>query len=198
MRLCYGTFGQVLLKCSGVGVDQNDLCLCLMRAIDPQFEFVDPINDPSRYSRCMRALPKDITQASRRVDVFSVIDYFQTQVLPLIDQNKYKCAVASLVRIIVEDKIISDDTSLYTTRNMTKSELANSPSIRIEEFLGSIFLYVVRNVKNDVGKSSVKLVTDAYVMESVVGYEKLHVISRTLSAADDNNLKTRWGIELIA
>lgn len=198
MRLCYGTFGQVLLKCSGVGVNQNDLCLCLMRAIEPQFEFIDPINDPSRYSRCMRALPKDIIQGSRRVDAFSIVDYFQAQVLPLIDPNKYKRAVTSLVRIIAEDNVISDDTSLYTTRNMTKNNILNITSIRLEEFLGSIFLYVVRNVKNEVGKSSVKLVTDAYIMDSVIGYEELHVTSRTPSGPDDNDLKTRWGAELIA
>lgn len=198
MRLCYGTFGQVLLKCSGVGVDQDDLCLCLMRAIEPQFEFVDLVNDPSRYSRCMRGLPRDIIQGSRRVNAFSVVDYFRTQVLPFIDSNKYKCVVTSLIRIIIEDNEITDDTSLYATRIMTRNDLLNSTSIRIEEFLGSIFLYVVRNVKNEVGKSFVKLVTDAYIRDSVVDYEELRVTSRTLSAADDNDLKTRWGAELIA
>lgn len=198
MRLCYGTFGQVLLKCSGVGVDQDDLCLCLMRAIEPQFEFVDLVNDPSRYSRCMRALPRDIIQGSRRVNAFSVIDYFQAQVLPFIDSNKYKCVVTSLIRIIIEDNEITEDTSLYATRIMTKNDLLNSTSIRIEEFLGSIFLYVVRNVKNEVGKSSVRLVTDAYIKDSVVGYKELRVTSRALSATDENDMKTRWGAELIA
>lgn len=148
-KLCMGTYLMILYKMKASGCKQKELVGSIMHSRDPQFNEEDnsqishiihgDINPPNEVRQNVNWLTDEAH--------LELVDYFKTDVISLLNPNKYQIIRLALIEIIFEDESIEEDTVVNIISKTKKADLQedNSP---LERFLAGIFLYVLQFTDN--------------------------------------------------
>lgn len=188
MRLCFGTFAQVLRLCKLDNVTDTQLVGTMTLTVDPECQYIESINATavSRLLSCEGNLSNgrtkggsgaikkpgvslsNVIQAAQKADKADVVRKFQDSVIGLIDEDKKEQAVHALLDIINKDTVLDNDKRLSFEKYMgiTKKALLSQGEFVLAEFLAGLFLYTAAaGVVNTLGKESVKVLTADYLKQ---------------------------------
>ncbi|MEA4898699.1 MAG: NACHT domain-containing protein [Christensenellaceae bacterium] len=185
MRLCFGTFAQVLRLCRLDGVTDKQLVGTMTRTLDPDCQYIEKGNDTSvsRLFSCTGNLSpgrseggsgaykaagdslSNVIQLARTVKTADVAQRFHDNVLPLIDEDKKVVAVLALRDIIRNDTTLDDEKVRTFEKYLgtTKKALLSQSEVVLPFFLAGVFLYTVNAVKNTVGKECIGQIDSNYI-----------------------------------
>lgn len=163
MRLCFGTFGTVLKCCSAL--TEKELVGKLVRIVDPLSRYID--NGPAihRLMNCDIDFVVSSYYEQDKATKANVIKGFENEVLPYLHADKLERIVLALCDIIHKDKAIdiNHKTPFRNFFSVDKQALLKQHEYILSDFLASALLFTVREVKNKVGKSCVKIITPDYI-----------------------------------
>ncbi len=149
-KLCIGTFLTILYKMKASGCKQKDLVGTIMHSRFPQFNE----EDNSQISHIIHGdinPPNEVRQNVNWLtdkDCEELVDYFKTDVVSLLNPNKFQTIRAALIKVILEDESIEEDTIINRFTKKTKEFIGEDDS-PLEVFLTGIFLYVLQFTDNN-------------------------------------------------
>ena len=148
-KLCMGTYLMILYKMRASGCKQKELVGTIMHSRYPQFNE----EDNSQMSHIIHGdfnPPNEVRQNVNWLtdeDYAELEDFFKTDVVSLLNPNKFKNIRMALTKVILEDESIEDDTVVNIINKTTKENLPEDNS-SLERFLAGIFLYVLQFTDN--------------------------------------------------
>ena len=178
---CIGCIISAVVECKVEGIKQARIVKAFFRSIDKDCEEVSDetasniargTKNPSGY--LMDAL------GNLSVDSYKTIaEYFRDQVVVLIKENERNIVNDTLVLMIQEAREIANDTVVDVVNGKTKADLTDG--VDLASFLAGIFLYALKNTRNNVGGSA-KKVTGEF-LERVKNGEKPDKIKTVFTEA---------------
>ena len=159
---CIGCIISAVAECRNEGTKQAKLVEAFLKSIDKECEEISNetasniargVKNPSGY--LMDALGKISAESYK-----SIVPYFQSQVVPLIKENEKNNVRDALILMIQEAQEIADDTVVELVNGIKKADLTDE--VDLADFLVGIFLFALKNTKNNVGGSA-KRVTREYL-----------------------------------
>ena len=187
IRLCFGTFAQILRLCKLENVTDPLLVGTMTRTVDPDCQYINGDNATavSRLISCNGNLSNgrantlgrgvvkkpgesisNVINAALKVNKMDVVQKFRKDVLCLLDEDKKERAVLALLDIIQRDTVLDDEKKLSFEKYVgkTKNALLSQDEFVLDELFAGIFLYTVAaGVVNTVGKPTVKGITVDYL-----------------------------------
>lgn len=185
MRLCFGTFAQVLRLCKLENVTDKQLVGTMTRTIDPNCKYMEKGNDTavSRLLSCEGNLSSgrtrggsgayknsgdslsNVVQLAWTTTTEDVTLKFKDTVLPMIDEDRKVLAVLALLDIIQQDSKLDEERKMSFEKYLgtTKNALLSQGEFVLADFLARVFLYTVVSVKNTVGKDCVRELDRNYI-----------------------------------
>lgn len=185
MRLCFGTFAQVLRLCMLETVTDKQLVGTMTRTIDPNCKYIEKGSDTavSRLLSCEGNFPpveisggsgaykkvgdklSTVATLALGVKTEDIIKDFNDSVLKLIDEDKKAIVILALLDIVKKDLTIDEENKLKFEKYIgtSKEALLSQDEFVLSSFLAGMFLYTVVAVKNTVGKASVKSLDSEYL-----------------------------------
>lgn len=162
MRFCFGTFATVLKW--GSALTEKELVGKLARIVDSRSRYID--NGPAIH-RLMNC-DIDFVDASYEKDrktKADVIRDFENEVMPNLHADKLEGIVLALCDIIHKDKAIdvNHKTTFRKIFGVDKQVLLKQNEYILSDFLTSVLLFTVREVKNRLGKDCVEMITQDYI-----------------------------------
>lgn len=186
-RLCFGTFAQVLRLCKLENVIDRKLIGMMTRTVDPNCQYIhkDNASAVSRLFSCKGNLSNgnitdsgssaikkpgksisNVVNASQNAKKEEVVQAFNKEVIPLLDEDKKELIVLALLDIIENDDVLDGEKKLNFEKHIgtTKKALLSQGVFELDEFLAGVFLYTVAaGIKNTLGKQCVKELTIDYI-----------------------------------
>jgi hypothetical protein len=151
-----------------VGKSQKNICGAIILSLNPvgyDMRTADAIT--SDLALCRANLAQAIidlaNKADAQADKGELKEYFKTNVLRLINDNKKSDVVLALKDIIADDTHIKSDTVVDKVTGLTKAALGTTDTFVIEDFLAGVFLYTATVVANIEGKDFVRTINKAYM-----------------------------------
>ncbi|MGH4126306.1 MAG: HamA C-terminal domain-containing protein [Clostridium sp.] len=164
-RLCFGSFLKILVLCKSPSGNQKKICGKMLLSINKLYNITTDDTAVSNLVRCERNLSDDITSQVIYADASNVSEYFKQHIIPMLDTNKCKQTVLSLLDIINSDTTIDEATQLGKLCNHTKRDILNMKTFVLADFLTNIFIYTIKDVINTEGKTSIAKITEEYVSQ---------------------------------
>lgn len=164
-RLCFGSFLKILVLCKSPSGNQKKICGKMLMSINKSYDITTDDTAVSNLVRCERNLSDNITSQVIYADTNNVSEFFKQHIIPMLDVNKCKQAVLSLLDIINSDTTIDEATQLGKLGNHTKKDILNMKTFVLADFLMNIFLYTINDVINTEGKTSIAEITAEYVSQ---------------------------------
>ena len=168
-KLFLGTFLSIIVECKANHTSQSDVVVRIMRSIDPEFEdstnnvrttrLVGGTSNPPNYTI-------DKLKSVDRNEIDTVIAYFEREVIPQIKENEVRIVVRALCLLIMDDPTIGDDSVLDTVSGTEKKDLVETSNLNAAALLTGVFLYVLKNTKNNGKKGIPKPLARKYVEEA--------------------------------
>ena len=167
MRLCFGTFAQVLLHCSATQTTKVKMVNTLVQSVDDTCKLQS--NSITPLLQCTANLPDsrsnglgEVISKAQEADPTQIARYFAAKISPLLDKDMSKDAVRAIVAIIADDETIHGDTVVDVVGGITKKALLKQSKFTLPSFLAGVFLYTT-TVDNRIGKEAAALVTVAFI-----------------------------------
>ena len=207
IRLCFGTFAQILRLCKLKTVTDPLLVGTMTRTVDPDCQYINSDNATavSRLISCAgnfssgritdrgsSALKKpgesisNVINAAQKAHKEDVVQKFRDSVLCLLDEDKKEQVVLALLNVIERDSVLSEEKKLSFEKyfGKTKNALLSQGEFALDELLAGIFLYTVAaGVVNTVGKATVKTITSDYI-NSLTNTKGIMIIDNALPTTD--------------
>ena len=162
-KLCMGTYLMVLYKMRASGCKQKELIGSIMHSRYSQFNEEDnsqmshiihgEINPPNEVRQNINWMTDE--------DYVELEDYFKTDVVSLLNPNRFQVIRLALTKIILEDESIEEDTVVNVISKTTKGELQEYHS-SLERFLAGIFLYVLQFTDNTKSRKYVEQINKEF------------------------------------
>lgn len=179
MLLCYGIFATTLHLCCKNGITQSDLVGKMAQTIDPQSSYnsSNPENDKTyanKVLKCTTNYSLSDLETALQIPVENVIQKFDKQIVPLIDEDKKPILILGLLNIIFQDKTIDSDRKETFTKyiGLDKESLFQQRSFILADLTARIFLYtVLGNIDNRIGKPYISCITDSYLNDIKEDYK---------------------------
>jgi len=167
LRLCFGTYANILLRCGVETLKKGRLVNTLLKSVD---ETCKPsASAVTWYLQCTANLPGErsnstsvVISKAYDVDPDKVTSYFENKVIPLTDTNKRKLAVLAIREIIMNDDNINGDTVIDKVSGTTKNALQKQSKFELSKFLAGIFLFVTQ-LDNRYGKETVEFIDENFI-----------------------------------
>jgi len=175
VKLCFGTFANVLLLCGADGIEKKKLLNILVQSVDRSCKLTS--NAVTGLLQCTANLPEsrsnglgDVKSCAESADPRKVATYFYEKIIKpsLIDPNKRKLVVLAILDIMDKDESIVGDTVVELVSGATKDALLMQSRFALSHFLAGVFLYTAR-VDNRPGK----VVSDRIDWDFVVSFAPL-------------------------
>jgi len=167
MRLCFGTFAQILMICSVEKTTKTKMLNTLVQSVDETCKL--PNNAITPLLQCTSNLPDnrsnglgEVITKAQNADPAKVAGYFVKKVIPLIDLSRYKLVILALRKIIAEDDTIHGDTVIEKVSGVTKKALRKQSHFTLPNFLAGVFLYTV-SINNRIGKQATEFINDEFI-----------------------------------
>lgn len=174
MLLCFGTYANILKKCSVPGTTNRSLVSTLVATIDPNNKYGDKNNDTpvSRLMGCERNFPMtsvdsssgpvrtidgpqtNVIALSRSVSPSQVVDNFDP-VMELLAEDKKIAAVGAMHHLIESDETIEKEHRSVFVKCLgdTAANVITAERVDLKSLLARLFLYTVLLNNNTEGKS---------------------------------------------
>jgi len=184
-KLCFGTFAQIIRLCKRENLTDYELVGTMTRTIDPDCQYANKNNSTqvSRLFSCEGNLsdgrksggsgayqkPGDSISKVRllapKADKNEIIQKFDENVIPLIDEDKKTLAILALLDIIRDDMDLDGDKHLTFEKYVgkTKKALLLQGEFILADLLAGLFLYTIIATKNTIGKTCIKEITEEYI-----------------------------------
>ena len=171
MTLCFGVFATILKMAASPSVMQRELVSKLVGTIDPDNSYGEkgfdtavsrlmngkanfPKSEASQSTGATRDSYKTTTcviPKSHQVDLDDLAKRFQTDVFPLLNEDKKAAAVGALQYVIREDDTLKSENRLTLEKciGMDVTDASStSTEIRLPRFLAGLFLYTLLTNRN--------------------------------------------------
>ena len=196
ITLCLGVFVLVLLKCCRTGVGQRKLVLALLSTIAPDNYREDEDRDTdwdkfaSKITNCKVNLPvsgnakANIVDLARNMKVDDVAARFDA-VINLLDNDKRRCLIGVLYKIISDDKYLADKHQAFFSQCMGGSidDVINAHRLNLTRFLAGILLYTV--IIND-NKHGTNVITKVKKWDIEAEYSDFDIVFKQSSKSKIN------------
>lgn len=166
IRLCFGTFFNVLSQCTIKKCNKTTLLETLLKIIDPKANVIgEKYRQYNHIYKCetnFSTLLSDGILSFSDIDKDNVTQEFQKHVIPLIDIDKLTPLVLSICDIIKEDATLSYENNGENIEKFQKyigkdiENFLNSKEYYLTNFLTDIFLYTVIEIDNRSGLEWIK------------------------------------------
>lgn len=157
--LCFGSFINIITACKKPGVQNQDICAAVFKAVDGP----DIVGDHTKISRlysCAANVPDDAVNGAQNCNYDEIVNYVSKNIVDkLLAENKLKNVILA-IKDIVKDSDLED--SIHIGK-FTKAELLAMKDIIPSEIITSVLIYVCAEVKNTEGKAYINDITDDYV-----------------------------------
>jgi len=193
VKLCFGTFANVLLLCGADGIEKKKLLNILVQSVDRSCKLTS--NAVTGLLQCTANLPEsrsnglgDVKSCAESADPRKVAAYFYEKIikLSLIDPNKRKLAVLAILDIMDKDESIVGDTVVELVSGAKKDALLMQSRFALSHFLAGVFLHTAR-VDNRPGKA----VADKIDWDFVVSFAPLQdTISFVIPNGEEEAIET--------
>jgi len=167
MKLCFGTFANVLVLCGISRLKKLELLNEIVKSVDNTADLTS--YTVTKLLQCAANLPDsrrnglgEIVKKARDADPCKIAEYFAAKVIRLIDPNKRKLAVLAIRDMIINDEGIHDDTTVEMVSGTTKNALLAQGRFVLSDFLAGVFLFTT-TVDNRIGREAAGKITGAYV-----------------------------------
>lgn len=182
MKLCFGTFAKILILCME-GMTQNKLVAKLVKCVDHTSSY---ISSQYRFNGSFDDIDGDKPAISKLVNCkinFSyangettipptlneVIEKLTLNVIRFMGEKCKTKIILTLIRVIQEDESVDGEEKDVFKKifGTDKQHFFQQTDFLFSELLGMTLLYVVNSdIKNTMGKSCIKTITEDYVDES--------------------------------
>ena len=163
MKLCFGTYATVLVKCKNPVATQKQLVGTMLLSVNSTYDIRTDDEATSALVLGKKNLSDYIRLFIDEVTSADIRAYFSDNVIPLLDLNKKGNIVLALRSITAEDTEITDDRVIEAVNGLTKADVLTKSSIVFEDLLAGLFIYIVKNTVNNKQEKNVREVTDAFV-----------------------------------
>lgn len=191
MILCFGTYANILKRCSVPGTTNRTLVSTLVGTIDPDNKYGDKDNDTpvSRLMCCDRSFPvvsvehslgpvrsidgpqTNIIALSRSITPAQVITNFDP-VMDLISEDKKIAAVGAMHHLIESDETLEKEHRSVFIKCLgdTVANVITVEKIDLKSLLARLFLYTVLVNNNTDGKSSLYEIKESSFLDRFTSY----------------------------
>lgn len=191
MILCFGTYANILMKCSLPGTKKRVMVSTLVGTIDPDNAYGDDSNSTSvsRLLNCSRDFPSieidfsmgpirtvggtltNIIALAKNTDTSEIKNKFEP-VIALLDEDKKAAVIGAIHHVIQNDETLeSNHRSLFTKcMGDTAANIVKNHNVDIKSFLAGLFLYTVLTNENTAGKDSLPEIKENGFIERFSSY----------------------------
>lgn len=174
MKLCFGTFANVLLLCSVDNIEKKKLLNAIVKSVDPSCSLSS--SAVTALLQCTSNLPDSRSNALGNVISGAenalpqkVAEYFANKIITkFLEYGKRKLAVLAIRELVAKDESISGNDVVETVSGTTKNALLMQSTVVLSDFLAGVFLFVTQ-VDNRAGKEAAKEAS----MDFVVSFTEL-------------------------
>ena len=154
---CIGCIISAVVECKNEGTKQAKIVETIFRSIDKGCEEVsnEAASNIARGSKNPSGYLMDALGNLSVDDYKTIAEYFRNQVVVLIKENERNNVRDTLILMIQETQEIADETVVDVVNGICKADL--SDEVDLSSFLAGIFLYALKNTKNNIGGSAKKL-----------------------------------------
>ncbi|MCL2817457.1 MAG: hypothetical protein FWD39_03600, partial [Clostridiales bacterium] len=129
VKLCFGTFANVLLLCGVGGIEKKRFVNVLCRSVDPECKLTS--SAVTALLQCTSNLPDsrmnglgDVISEAEKADPQKIAEYFSSKVITqFLDNNKRNLAVLAILKIIEKDESILGETVVDIVSGKIKNAL---------------------------------------------------------------------------
>lgn len=178
IRLCFGTFINVLACCTKETVNKTQLTGTIIQTIDPESKYIDS-GDLRRNSTLYSELShlylcksdfspsySKIKELASKTQRRTIVKQLESTVIPLMDEDKYAQIILTICDIIKKDDTLSRKDGGINIEKFQKhirkdiEDLLNDTEYILSEFLTDIFCYTVIEIKNTSGRESLNEISE--------------------------------------
>ena len=148
MRLCFGTYAKVLLRCRRTGVTQVELGRELFASINGGVDVYYSDSSISDLVNGRKNLGPFDVESARSSSSAEIARRFRNEMEPLLDENKVSLAVAAVRELALNDGDIGPLSIVDRVGGLTKSELERTLCFNPWAFLAGVLIFVASDVRN--------------------------------------------------
>lgn len=162
--LCFASYATLLKHSKSKSVSQKELISKVIISVsgDNAWTLEEEDATVSRIISGKSNLPSYVPIDAREADLGLVANYFEENIIGLLDPNKIKKLINALKDVIYKDSAINNDTIVEPIDKLTKIQILSNDITNVSTFLAGIFLYVARYTKNCGSSDFVKKLTREY------------------------------------
>ena len=214
MILCFGTYANILKKCSLPGTTNRVIVSTLVGTIDPDNSYNDDSDNTSvsRLMTCKRDFPSveiessqgpihsvgggltNIIALAKSISISEIENRFDS-VIALLDEDKKAAVIGAMHHVIRNDDTLEGNHRSLFTRCMgdTAANTVNKHEVDIKSFLARLFLYTVLTNENTAGQDSLSEIKEKGFIERFISYP-VSFVSKTESITTPSSNEMTDGI----
>lgn len=191
MILCFGTYANILKKCSLPGTTNRVIVSTLVGTIDPDNSYNDDSDNTSvsRLMTCKRDFPSveiessqgpihsvgggltNIIALAKSISISEIENRFDS-VIALLDEDKKAAVIGAMHHVIRNDDTLEGNHRSLFTRCMgdTAANTVNKHEVDLKSFLARLFLYTVLTNENTAGQDSLSEIKEKGFIERFISY----------------------------
>ena len=191
MILCFGTYANILKKCSLPGTTNRVIVSTLVGTIDPDNSYNDDSDNTSvsRLMTCKRDFPSveiessqgpihsvgggltNIIALAKSISISEIENRFDS-VIALLDEDKKAAVIGAMHHVIRNDDTLEGNHRSLFTRCMgdTAANTVNNHYVDLKSFLARLFLYTVLTNENTAGQDSLSEIKEKGFIERFISY----------------------------
>lgn len=191
MILCFGTYANILKKCSLPGTTNRVIVSTLVGTIDPDNGYNDDSDNTSvsRLMTCKRDFPSveidsslgpihsvgggltNIIALAKSISISEIENRFDS-VIALLDEDKKAAVIGAMHHVIRNDDTLEGNHRSLFTRCMgdTAANTVNNHYVDLKSFLARLFLYTVLTNENTAGQDSLSEIKEKGSIERFISY----------------------------
>ena len=148
MRLCFGTYAKVLLRCRRTGVTQVELGRELLLSVNGNGKVHYSDSSISDLVNGRKNLGPSDVESARFGSCEEIAERFRNEMEPLLDENQVSLAVAAVRELALNDGDIGPLSIVDRVGGLTKSELERTLCFDPWTFLAGALIFVASEVRN--------------------------------------------------
>lgn len=158
---CIGCIISIVYECRVNGITQSKVVTTFLRSIDKGCKELlnEEASNIARGAKNTSIYVKEALVKLEPDDYGEVVEYFQNSVLGLIKENERNMVRDALLMIIQDESTINDDTVVDIIAGVKKKDLTSDIE-DLGSFLAGLFLYALKNTKNNIGGGVKKYVKE--------------------------------------
>ncbi len=148
LRLCFGTYAKILLRCRRTGVTQVELGRELLLSINGNAGAHYGDSSISDLVNGRKNLGPSDVESARFGSCTEIAERFRNEMEPLLDENMVPLAVAAVRELVLDDDDVGMQTVVDRASGLTKFDLVKVSCYEPWTFLAGALIFVASGVRN--------------------------------------------------